>query len=95
MNKIYNNLTVENLTKTEWFNQFDKDQQEEILEGLQANLDVSIYANKEFTSLQMFEIRLGLVDNLDVSLYAKIDLSWSKMNDIRLELLEKKHTFLV
>ena len=89
MNKIYNNLTVENLTKTEWFNQFDKDQQEEILEGLQANLDVSIYANKEFTSLQMFEIRLGLVDNLDVSLYAKPNLSWAKMNDIREDLLKE------
>ena len=89
MNKIYNNLTVDNLTKTEWFNQFDKVQLEEILEGLQANLDVSIYANKEFTSLQMFEIRLGLVDNLDVSLYAKPNLSWAKMNDIREDLLKE------
>ena len=24
MNKIYNNLNIENLTKTEWFNQFNK-----------------------------------------------------------------------
>ena len=32
MNNIYNNLTIENLTKTEWFNQFNEYQQEEILE---------------------------------------------------------------
>ena len=24
MNKIYNNLNIENLTKTEWFNQFNR-----------------------------------------------------------------------
>ena len=47
MNKIYNNLTKENLIKTEWFNQFDIYQQEEIYEGLEENLDVSIYAKKE------------------------------------------------
>ena len=28
MNKIYNNLNIENLTKTEWFNQFYKKQKE-------------------------------------------------------------------
>ena len=31
MNKIYNNLSIENLTKTEWFNQFNRNQQKEIL----------------------------------------------------------------
>ena len=35
MNKIYNNLNIENLTKTDWFNQFDKKQQEEITKGLE------------------------------------------------------------
>ena len=30
MNKIYNNLTIENLIKTDWINQFDELQQEEI-----------------------------------------------------------------
>ena len=53
MNKIYNNLTVKNLTKTDWFNQFDEHQQEKIIEGLENNLDVSIYAKKEFSWLQM------------------------------------------
>ena len=47
MDKIYNNLTIENLTKTEWFNQFDKAQQKHILYGIEKNLDVSLYANPE------------------------------------------------
>ena len=59
MNKIHNNLSIENLVKTEWFNQFDKYQQQMIREGLRDNLDVSIYANKRYTWHQMFEIKLG------------------------------------
>ena len=53
MNKIYNNLSVENLTKTEWFNQFDVFQQKEIIKGLEKGLNVSVYANKELDSQQM------------------------------------------
>ena len=34
MNKIHNNLTIDNLTKTDWINQFDKHQQQIIREGL-------------------------------------------------------------
>ena len=30
MEKIYNNLNIDNLTKTEWFNQFNKEQKREI-----------------------------------------------------------------
>ena len=60
MNKIYNNLSIENLTKTEWFNQFNRNQQKEILEGLKSNVNVSMYANPEFNADQMSEIRLGL-----------------------------------
>jgi len=30
MNKIYNNLNIENLTKTKWFNQFNRNQKNEI-----------------------------------------------------------------
>ena len=47
--KIYNNLSIENLTKTEWFNQFDEHQKYEILEGLKSNIDVSLYANSQFS----------------------------------------------
>ena len=65
MNKIYNNLNIENLIKTEWINQFDKYQQEEIKLGLEDNLNVSLYAKPEFSSEEMELIRLGLIDNLD------------------------------
>ena len=70
MNKIYNNLTVDNLIKTDWFNQFKEYQKEEILEGLEANIDVSVYAKKEFNVYQMEQIRLGLEKNLDAFIYA-------------------------
>ena len=74
MEKIYNNLSIENLTKTDsfkqltveqkeellknsqWFNNFEEFQQKQILKGLKDNLDVSIYAKKEFNYLQMQEI---------------------------------------
>ena len=86
MNKIHNNLTVDNLKKTEWFNQFNKYQQDEILKGLEEKLDVSIYANIEFTADQMQQIRLGLEDNLDVLLYAKKEYNWKQMSQIRIGL---------
>ncbi len=89
MNKMYNNLTMKNITKTDWFNQFDKAQQEEIRLGLEDNLNVLIYANPEFDDWQMKQIRLGLADNLDVSSYAKKELDWDEMKKIRKELLKE------
>ena len=86
MNKENNNLTIKNLVKTEWFNQFDKNQQEEIRLGLENNLNVSIYAKKVFNPIQMEQIRLGLEKNLDVSFYAKTDFDWEEMELIRLAL---------
>ena len=83
MNKIYNNLNIENLIKTEWFNQFNRNQQLEIIEGLKTNIDVLIYAKSEFDEQQMYQIRWGLEDNLDVSIYAKTELSWMEMEEIR------------
>ena len=49
MNKLYNNLSIENLIETDWFNQFDEMQKQVITVGLKENLDVLIYAKKEFT----------------------------------------------
>ena len=92
MKKEYNNLTVENLTKTEWFNQFNKYQQEEILKGLKSNIDVLIYAKKEFDYQQMEQIRKGLEENLDVSWYAKPEIKWDEMSEIKEKLLEEKST---
>ena len=61
MKKIYNNLSIENLEKTEWFKQFDRNQQSEIRLGLEDNLDVFLYAKKELNVWQMEEIRLKLL----------------------------------
>ena len=38
MNKIYNNLNIDNLMRTEWFNQFYSFQQEQITESLKQSL---------------------------------------------------------
>ena len=89
MDKIYNNLNIENLTKTEWFNQFYPNEQKQILLGLEDNLDVSIYANLDYDEYQMEEIRLGLTNNLNVSIYANSKYPWREMKQIR-EKLEKK-----
>ena len=48
MDKIHNNLNIENLVKTEWINQFDKAQQNEILKGILSKVDISKYAKKEY-----------------------------------------------
>ena len=83
MEKIYNNLTIENLIKTEWFNQFNKNQQGQIRLGLGKNIDISIYAKKEFSTWKMHHIREGL----DVSIYAKPEFNIKQMGEIRYGLM--------
>ena len=94
-NKIYNNLSVDNLMKTEWFNQFDGLQQIEIETGIRNNVDVFKYAKKEFNWRQMGEIRLGLEQGLDVSIYAKKYFTWIEMFDIRLCLKANQISVLI
>ena len=84
-----NNLTIENLMKTEWKNQFDREQLFQIKMGLEGNVDVSIYANPEYTRKQMYEIREGLEQGLDVSVYAKPEISGIEMETIRERLLKE------
>ena len=81
--KIHNNLSIENLMKTDWINQFDEEQKTEIIKGLEKNLDVSIYAKPEYTWQQMEEIRKGLKENLDISWYTNPDISARAMELIR------------
>ena len=90
MNKIYNNLNVDNLMKTEMFDQFNEKQQEQIRLGLEKNIDVSIYANSNFNFLQMRQIRLGLEKDLNVSIYAKPKYNWKKMKRIRTKMLKER-----
>ena len=90
MNKIYNNLTVDNLIETELFNQFNKEQKEEIRLGLEKDLNVSIYSKSKFNSWQMEEIREGLKEGLDVLLYAKPKYNWKKMKRIRTKMSKER-----
>ena len=83
MNRIYNNLSVENLIKTDWIEQFDEAQQREIKSGIENKVNLSVYAKTDYDSFQMFEIRIGLQGNLDVSLYANPDFGPTEMNLIR------------
>ena len=90
MNKIYNNLTIENLIKTEWFNQFNKEQQVQIRLGIDKSLDVSLYAKPEFNMNQMREVKYGLMNGVDASKYADSKLTYKEMIKIRRELQNEK-----
>ena len=70
------------LKNSQWFNQFQEFQQQEILKGLKDNLDISIYAKSEFNWDQMEKIREGLEANLDVSIYAKKEFNYLQMQEI-------------
>ena len=84
MNKIYNNLNVHNLIKTEWLEEhFDYEEQEEIMLELKNNVDVSFYANPEYNLNQMKQIRYGLENDLDVSIYANPEFSVDLMKEVR------------
>ena len=61
-----------------------------IREGLEVDLDVSIYAKSIFSWQQMKEIKIGLDINLDVSEYAKPCFTEFEMEEIRAELRRKK-----
>ena len=84
MKKIYNNLSIENLVRTDWINQFNQDQRREISYGIRSNLkNIEIYAKKEYKAEQMTEIRMGLTSNIDVSFYANPVFDWRQMEQIR------------
>ena len=85
-NKIYNNLTIANLVKTDWFNQFNEEQQREINLGLVKYLNISIYAKKEFDEYQMKQIRRGLENKINISIYAKECFNSAQMFIIRIDL---------
>lgn len=68
---------------------FGIDQQQEIKEGIQAGIDVSIYAKPEFYAIQMRQIRLGLMAGLPVETYASDKYDWFQMEEIRLGLEHK------
>ena len=60
-------------------------QSNEILLGLTAGLDVSVYADPRYSSQQMEQIRLGLEAGIDVSAMLDSNLSWEEMKRIRMK----------
>lgn len=80
MNKEHNNLTIENLLKTDLF---DNDQKYEIEEGLQENLNVYLYAHPCFNAKQMYQIKNGLENELDASIYAYPEYNDGQMEEIK------------
>ena len=84
-----NNKEMKELIKTKWKNNFNKEQLNQMLWGLEDNLDVSLYAKPEFNEYQMLQVRLGLEENLDVSIYAKEEFNVWQMEEIRLKLLKE------
>ena len=64
---------------------------EQIREGLENNLDVSIYAKLDFNSYQMKEIKIGLDIKLDVSEYAKSCFTEDEMELMRAEIRKRNY----
>ena len=81
MNKIHNNLTIENLIKTEDFKQLTIKEKEELLTSSQ-------WFN-QFNKSQKKYILEGVYCDLDISIYAKPEIDCGQMKKIRLKLLKK------
>ena len=80
MEKIHNNLTIENLIKTEHFKQLDRYKKQEIV------IDSEWF--KQFNYSQQREIKAGLENNLDISWYAKDYFNDGKMGVIKVGLMK-------
>lgn len=65
---------------------FDEGQLHEIKVGLEAGVDVSMYASPTYTWQQMIELRMGLQAGIDISEYANPEYGWEKMEEIRRKL---------
>lgn len=52
------------------YSKFSTSQLEELLKGVESQIDIRVYLNPKYDGYQMEQIRLGLEEGLDVSLYA-------------------------
>lgn len=75
MNKIYNNLTMENLIKTEHFKSMNREQRKEIIENSSWFFQFHYYKQEEISS--------GIDKGVDISIYAKDEYNWKQMAEIR------------
>ena len=80
MNKIHNNLIIENLIRTEYFKKLDKDKKEEIV--------INSEWFNQFNRNQQEEILEGLKYNLDVSWYANPEFNSLQIVQIKLGLIQ-------
>lgn len=80
--KLANNLQVEQLLKTEWANQFNKYQLHYIRNGLEDNLDVSIYAKTTLAAEHMREIVKGLKQGFDMTKYTSGEYTENQLRQI-------------
>lgn len=80
--KLANNLQIEQLLKTDWANQFNKYQLHHIREGLNNNLDVSIYAKPELRSEHIREIVKGLKQGFDMTKYTSGEYTENQLRQI-------------
>ena len=62
---------------------FDGDQLEEIYEGLEAGIDIDVYAKDIYDPLQMGEIKAGLISGVDVEQYTNMEYDSLQMYQIR------------
>ena len=70
--EIHNNLIIENLIRTEYFKQLDKDKKEEML--------INSEWFNQFNYYQQEEIKIGIKENLDLSIYANTKFDWEQMD---------------
>ena len=80
--KLANNLQIEQLLNTDWASQLNKYQLHYIREGLNNNLDVSIYAKPELYAEQMREIVKGLKQGFNMIKYASGNYSEGQIRQI-------------
>ena len=88
--KLANNLQIEQLLNTDWASQFNKYQLRLIRQGLDLDLDVSIYAKPELSVEQMREIVHGLNQGFDMTKYASGDYSEDQISQIIFGLVEAR-----
>ena len=80
MNKIYNNLIIENLIRTEYFKKLNTNEKEEIVNN-------SEWFN-QFNRNQQEEILEGLKHNLDVFWYANPEFNSYQIAEIKIGLIQ-------
>ena len=83
--KLTNNLSFESLIQMyeeQYEHRYDEYQLEELRDGYNNSLDISIYANPAFDRVQMSLIRLGIENNIDISKYAVVEYSYYLMEII-------------